>query len=302
MRKYRNKFLAFLASFIFATLFTGPTWSATWDVRKHIPLEDFTIQCHRGAGNLSAENSMEAFDIAWELGTVPEADIRVTKDGVIVSFHDNNFARILPDASEEMKKKGIADLTIDEVKKLDIGRWKGPEHAGQRVATLAEIVDVLKKNPKHRIYMDIKKVDFVQLAEETKGVHPQLILASTKYDEMTRWKELAPSSKTLHWMGGTEKQLAERLDKLEKEKFAGIDQLQIHVNLDKDGKFSPSDDFLRNSGDRLRKYGVLFQTLPWNGSQVSVYTRLLELGCASFATDYPEETVQAVKEFYKAAQ
>lgn len=304
MSQYRNKInICFmgLSFFCVAAFSTSAAFSANWDVRKHIPLEDFTIQCHRGAGNLSAENSMEAFEIAWKIGTVPEADIRVTKDGVIVSFHDNNFKRILPDASEEMQKKGIAHLTIAEVKKLDIGLWKGADHAGQRVATLEEIVDVLKKHPKRRIYIDIKQVDFVQLAKETEGVHPQLILASTKYDEIKRWKELAPTSKTLHWMGGTEKQLSDRLDKLEEGKFAAIDQLQIHVNLDKEGKFSPSDEFLIKTGDRLRKYGILFQTLPWGGSKVEVYTRLLKLGCASFATDYPEETVQAVKEFYRDA-
>ncbi len=260
--------------------------------------DDFMIQCHRGAGNLSAENSMEAFEIAWNLGTIPEADIRVTKDGVIVSFHDSNFARIFPDASDDVKKKGIADLTIDEVKRLDIGAWKGSDHVGQRVATLKEIVDVLREHPKRQMYIDIKKVDFEQLAKETEGVRPQLILASTDYEEIKRWKKLAPDSKTLHWMGGTEQKLTERLEKLEAVGFAGIDQLQIHVNIGKDGSFSPTDAFLRQTAATLRKHGVLFQTLPWRGTEPSVYRRLLELGCESFATDYPEATVKAVREFY----
>lgn len=233
-----------------------------WSVCEHIPLSGFIIQCHRGAGNLSAENSMAAFEIAWGLGTIPEADIRMTKDGSIVSFHDNNFARILPDAPIDVKEKGIADLTIEEVAKLDIGAWKGKEHAGQRVAMLTEIVGVLKKYPKRRMYIDIKKVDFGRLAEETIDVHSQLILASTNYDEIKSWKGLAPRSYTLHWMGGTEKQLSERLEKIEKVRFVAIDQLQIHVRLEKDGTLSPSETFLRKTRELLRKYGVLFQVLP----------------------------------------
>ena len=41
------------------------------------------MQSHRGAGALSPENSLEAFDIAWKLGTIPE-DRRVgraTREG-----------------------------------------------------------------------------------------------------------------------------------------------------------------------------------------------------------------------------
>src|SRR5690606_3620403 len=64
---------------------------SSWNLRDHIPLEAVTVQSHRGAGVLSPENSIEAFDIAWKLGTIPEADLRTSKDGVIVAFHDANF-------------------------------------------------------------------------------------------------------------------------------------------------------------------------------------------------------------------
>lgn len=293
---------------LIALLLVQTVSAQDWNVRDHIPLKDFTIQCHRGAGNLSPENSMEAFDIAWKLSTIPEADLRLTADGVIVAFHDNNFQRILPNASDEMKKKGIQHLTLEELKKLDIGAWKGPEHAGQRIATMAEITDVLKKNPERKVYIDIKNVDFLQLANETKDVHPQLILASTNYNEILLWKRLAPTSQTLHWMGGSEAQLNERLNRLENHRFDSVDQLQIHVNTNAEGKFSPSDDFLKKTGERLRKYNVLFQTLPWGnkhktgGSDPDVYRRLMNLGVASFATDFPDVNIESVRKYYQDAK
>ncbi|MDR0871769.1 MAG: hypothetical protein LBN39_13365 [Planctomycetaceae bacterium] len=290
----------------FCILLTAAVLSAQqWNVRDHILPDEFAIQAHRGAGNLSPENSIDAFEIAWKLGVIPEADLRNTKDGVIVAFHDNNFQRILPNASDDVKKKGVADLTLAEVKQLDIGAWKGPEHKGQGVASMAEIIDVLKKFPKRKMYIDIKNVDFLQLANETKEVHRQLILASTNYNEILLWKRLAPASKTLHWMGGTEEVLAVRLDRLEKHRFDSVDQLQIHVNTDAAGKFTPSEDFLYKTGGRLRKYNVLFQVLPWEnaeknngGSNPDVYKRLMNLGVASFATDFPDVNVKAVKEYY----
>lgn len=269
-----------------------------WNVREHIPLAKITVQAHRGAGVLPPENSLEAFEIAWKLKVVPEADLRTSKDGIIVSFHDNDFTRILPDAPEEMKKRGIKDLDIEEIKRLDIGAWKGEGHSGQKAASLLEIIEVLKKHPERRVYIDIKNVDFEQLASETKEAHSQLILASTKYDEIRNWKKLAPKSFTLHWMGGGEKDLRERLDLLEKTDFAHIDQLQIHVRVDKEGTFSPSEDFLLKTGERLRKHGVLFHALPWECNDPEVFERLMDLGVASFATDYPDVTIKAIEEYY----
>jgi glycerophosphoryl diester phosphodiesterase len=92
-----------------------------WNLRDHIPVNKVTVQSHRGAGVLSPENSIEAFEVAWSLGTVPEADLRTTRDRVIVAFHDNDFKRILPNAWPEIQKRGIQDLTWAEVRELDIG-------------------------------------------------------------------------------------------------------------------------------------------------------------------------------------
>ena len=165
---------------------------------------------------------------------------------------------------------------------------------------MQEIVEVLKNHPQRKIYVDIKNVDFEQLAKESQDVHPQMILASTKYEEIALWKKAAPDSFTLHWMGGTEEQLTERLELLKANRFRGIDQLQIHVRVDADSVFSPSDAFLRKTGNLLREYNILFQVLPWESKDADIYRRLLDLGVASFATDYPDVTMRAITEYYKA--
>src|SRR3954468_7135924 len=81
--------LLLLSTVSFAQAQNGDAKSS-WNVRDHIPLEKFIIQSHRGAGELAEENTLAAFELGWKLGTYPEADIRTTKDGVIVAFHDND--------------------------------------------------------------------------------------------------------------------------------------------------------------------------------------------------------------------
>ena len=273
--------------------------AATWNLRDHLPLDRVIVQGHRGAGDLAPEGTGEAFELCWRLGGVPEADLRLTKDGVIVSFHDNDFSRILPDADAQLKRKNVSDLTFDECRQLDIGRFRGEAFAGQKMICLAEIVELLKADPNRQIYLDIKKVDFAQLAQETQEVHPQLIVASKYYDELLSWKQVAPRAKAILWMGGSQAELQKQLDLLEAQCFAGIDQLQIHVRTNDTGEFAPDEAFLRDAGTRLRRFGILYQVFPWGQKVPETFWRLMDLGVASFATDSPDVGLEAVRTYYE---
>lgn len=121
---------------------TTPAAEPVWNVRN-IPLERVSVVAHRGAGFLAPENTMEALELSWSMGCIPELDVRTTKDGHVMMFHDGNFTRILPNAPEAMKKKRLEDLTYVEAKELDIGAFRGAQFAGQRIVSLAEIVAAL---------------------------------------------------------------------------------------------------------------------------------------------------------------
>ena len=294
----RNRFGVYFLAVVTAGSFTAA--DHPWNVRDHIPLKAFVIQAHRGAGMLMPENSLPAFEIAWGLGAAPEADLRTTSDGVIVAFHDNNLRRVLPEADEATRNRGVRDLAYRDVSLLDVGKWRGEQYRGQRVPRMTDVYKVLERHPQRLMYLDIKEVDFDQLAKESAAVHRQLILASTKYDEVVRWKSLAPDSQTLHWMGGSEAELRERLSKLERLHFDDVDQLQVHVRFNADGEMSPSKAFLTGVGEQLRKHGVLFQVFPWETSDPRSFERLLDLGVASFATDFPDVTTETVRRYYQA--
>ena len=281
-----------------------------WNATAHIPLKDFIVQSHRGAGELSTDNTREAFDLGWQLGTVPEADVNTTKDGVIIAFHDKDLARVVKDLPAVWKDKLIKDLTFEELQTLDVGSWKGPQFAGHRIPRLSEVFALMQGKPERRLYLDIKQVSLAQLAEEVRagGVGSQVILAAPKHETILEWKRLVPDSQTLLWMSGTEKAKRERLAALKATGFEGITQLQIHVRLPGDPQasdiqpgepFTPSRAFLIEAGAELGRRGILFQTLPYGATDPAIYTTLLDLGFASFATDHPNVTKQAVAEYYQ---
>jgi glycerophosphoryl diester phosphodiesterase len=296
--------LTWVATAAGAPCCSTPTAAQKWTVRGNVPLNDFIIQSHRGAGELAPENTIEAFELAWKLGTVPEADIRTTSDGVIVAFHDANFKRVVKNATPDLQTKGVKDITFAELAKLDVGAWKGEEFQGRRVCRMTEVFSVMSAKPERRLYLDIKNVDLPKLAAEVKaaGVGPQVILASTDYQIIRQWKQLVPNGQTLLWMGGTEPQLNARLQDLKRSGFADVTQLQVHVRLNTNSAsaepFTLSRDFLRDVGKELRDHGILYQTLPWNVATPEVYRQLLDLGVASFATDHPEVTLRAVRDYY----
>ena len=62
--------------------------------------EGTDIICHRGASEFAQENTLEAFRATFELGgDGNEIDIRATKDGVLICFHD--------DMLDMLRKNGV---------------------------------------------------------------------------------------------------------------------------------------------------------------------------------------------------
>ncbi len=275
-----------------------------WSLRKDWPLEKFVIQSHRGAGELAPENTLEAFELGWKMHTWPESDLRTTKDGVIVAFHDANFERTVKNAPPEMKKKGVKDISFAELSKLDVGGWKGESFEGRHVSKISDVFKIMRGKPERRLYLDIKNVDLKQLANEVRetGVTKQIVFTTTKYEMIRDFKKLVPEAQTLNWMGGTEAELTKRLEEVRSANFADITQLQFHVRLNTNSAnaepFNLSRKFLRDTGTELRKHNVIFQVLPWDVNQPEVYWQLMDLGAMAFATDHPDVVVKAVRDYY----
>jgi glycerophosphoryl diester phosphodiesterase len=267
----------------------------------------FHIQAHRGGGIAMPENTLESFRWSWQRQVTPEADLRTTKDGEIVCFHDANFKRVVRDLDDKMKTASIESLPLSLVQKLDVGSFRGPQFAGHRVPTLASVFADMHDHADRLLYLDVKTVDLEHLAKLVKkhGVERQVIFTTFDHALIRDWKKRVPESMTLSWNGGSQDVLTKKMDALRKADFDGITHLQIHVkvgNLASDEPFMPRTEFLKTLGEELASRGIVFQVLPWECADQRAYERLLGLGVDSFATDYPEVTLAAVRSFREKQQ
>jgi glycerophosphoryl diester phosphodiesterase len=104
---------------------------------------------HRGASAYAPENTRPAFERAIEIGAnMIETDVQITRDGELVLFHDDIVDRTSDGVGP------LADHTLDELRRLDIGAWMGSEFAGERIVTLDEFWDSFV--PRITVCLEIK--------------------------------------------------------------------------------------------------------------------------------------------------
>jgi len=106
--------------------------------------------CHRGASEFAHENTLEAYRASFELGADGnEIDVRATKDGLLVCFHDGTIEGQLKGFG------GIADYTLDELRRIPF-RAPGRFGAACRIPTLVEVLD-LHRRYRGLLHLDIKQ-------------------------------------------------------------------------------------------------------------------------------------------------
>ena len=108
------------------------------------------IICHRGASEFAHENTLEAYRATFELGgDGNEIDIRITKDGVLVCFHDDMLDRILD---------AYGDVSEYTWKELQGFRFRTPGRFDKQ-CKIPTLVEVLELHRKHGglLHLDIKR-------------------------------------------------------------------------------------------------------------------------------------------------
>ena len=104
---------------------------------------------HRGASREAPENTLASFDLAFQQGADGvEADFRLTRDGEIVCLHDDGTART---GGADMR---VADATLGELRRLDVGLWKGERWRGERLPLLNEALAALPAGK--RLFIELK--------------------------------------------------------------------------------------------------------------------------------------------------
>lgn len=111
--------------------------------------EEPLIVAHRGASRDAPENTIPAFQLAWEQGAdAIEADFHLSKDGEIVCFHDADTERV---AGTQLV---VRQSTLAELKQQDVGATHGVAFNGTRIPTIAEVFATIPQGKK--IFIEVK--------------------------------------------------------------------------------------------------------------------------------------------------
>jgi glycerophosphoryl diester phosphodiesterase len=108
-------------------------------LEPHKPL----VIAHRGGALESTENTILAFQRAVRIGAAGiETDIRLTRDGVVVVYHDEYFGRVegLP---ERQRNRLVSDLTYSELTAQTLIPV-GDDNGTRRVPTLNDLLTNVK--------------------------------------------------------------------------------------------------------------------------------------------------------------
>jgi len=153
---------------------------------ERVAAEPPRIVAHRGLLIHAPENTLTNFRACLELRLGFEFDVEQTKDGHLVCIHDDRVDRTTNGTGR------VADLTLDEIRRLDAGSWFHPKFTGEKVPTIEEVLKLVAEYKEHDllIAVDLKtegvEQSVVQLAEKHKVLHRLLFIGRTISDPRVR--------------------------------------------------------------------------------------------------------------------
>ena len=185
----RNLAWAMIGAFVLAALFVN-------GLINQVPMKDRTeIMAHRGASATAPENTMAAIQGAIDAGAHwVEIDVQETADDEIVVIHDSDLQKI---AGRPIK---VAETSLAELQKVDIGSWFGSDFSDQRIPTLKQVLKLchgrIGINIELKYYGGERRLE-ESVAElvEAADMQDQVIVMSLNLDGIKQMRALRPDWK-----------------------------------------------------------------------------------------------------------
>jgi len=99
------------------------------------------LLAHRGDLAHAPENTLPAFQQAIQKGADGvELDAKLTADGHVIVIHDSTVDR----TTDGMGR--VASMTLEEIRKLDAGKWFDPKFTGTKVPLLEEVFETVGRD------------------------------------------------------------------------------------------------------------------------------------------------------------
>lgn len=129
---------------------------------------------HRGLCRHAPENTLAGFAACIDLKIGFELDVRRSRDGRLVCIHDDTLDRTTNGSGK------VSEQTLDELRQLDAGSWFDPAFAGERIPTLEEVFELVRKRQSSRV---IVAVDF---KADDDAVEADVVRLAVKYQVLDR--------------------------------------------------------------------------------------------------------------------
>ena len=232
------------------------------------------IIAHRGASYLAPENTMASVMLGWEKGADVEVDVYLSADNRIVVIHDSTTKRT---GGTELKVK---EAMSGELRKLDVGRFKAEQFAGERIPFLSDVIETIP--PKQKLYVEIKCgkeiLPFLQKLVASSGKMSQIVIIGFDLDTVTMSRKLIDVP--TYWLKGTakDKETEEWIPHdpqlIQIAEDNGLDGMDVHYA----GVTKQFADSARSSGQKL---------YVWTVDDPAEAARLAKLGVAGITTNRP---------------
>jgi glycerophosphoryl diester phosphodiesterase len=159
------------------------------------------VIAHRGFSSIAPENTTAAIELAWEKNIpAAECDIRLTSDNQVVLMHDPDTNRT---ASIDYV---ISETDYRQLSLLDVGSFKEPKYANERIPLLADIIDSVPSGRK--LLIEIKcgseVLPYLEKIINQSGKRNRIIIIGFNIDVVTKAKDIMPDIPT-YWLVKTQK-------------------------------------------------------------------------------------------------
>jgi glycerophosphoryl diester phosphodiesterase len=227
------------------------------------------VIAHRGDTHFGPENTLPAFEAAIRLGVDGmETDLRLTRDGEIVLFHDDNLTRL---AGSPLK---IEETDLAELRKIPLG--------ATRIATLEELFDLVGDTVLLNLEIKSSEIFSKRMEEKLLSVlrsfHLKETILVSSFNPLPLWrlKRLAPSLSR-----GT---LFQNRYRLHQAIIPWIQPLSIHAPL---GLTSPA--LIQSTHAAGRRF------FTWTVNDENDMKRLIAQGTDGIITDEPGRLLSLLK-------
>ncbi len=234
------------------------------------------IIAHRGASFDAPENTVASIKLAWQQNAdASEFDVFLSKDGRIVVIHDKDTKRV---AGVDKK---VVDQTFQQLRQLDVGKWKGDKFAGERLPTLEEMLVTVP--PGKRVFIEVKcgpeiipELDRVLRASRLKS--EQTVVISFHADVVAAAKKARPDLES-YWIVSLKPAKGKKLPTADEliAKAAAIraDGLDLSAS-------EILDEVFANKVKKAR-----LKLYVWTVNDLALARRMIEIGVDGITTDRP---------------